>query len=266
MQSQARSAPSPLQGPSKQKKNIDATFDRMPLDGRPSSRRPRMAGKGAALMELIRTENEALLTHRYFDLCRSGALDRGQALEIVKQLFCFSVCFERLLTLRIARHSAWMDPRTLRVAREHLREELGHVDMFRKCLRENGVSSEELARLSPKMFTTALFGYLLATVLHETDLVANVAMISVMERIGVHFFRATSVMLKRHDMQTDAVDQHAEEDEGHATMGLELLTSLERRTLMDCRRVITDLYRLMGHVLDEWLTPERQSNERLAAA
>ena len=60
-------------------------------------------------------------------------------LEVVKQLYCFSVFFERLLTRRITEYSSRGDQHLLQMAREHLREEIGHAELFRDCLVNNGI-------------------------------------------------------------------------------------------------------------------------------
>src|SRR5713101_7716871 len=78
----------------------------------------------AAIRDLIDAKNGELLTHRYFRLCQTNAIDRKQLVEIVKQLYCFSVFFERLLTRRVAEYTSAMDPRVIQIARKHLREEI----------------------------------------------------------------------------------------------------------------------------------------------
>jgi pyrroloquinoline quinone (PQQ) biosynthesis protein C len=207
--------------------------------------------------QLIAEQNQTLLLHRYFELCRTASLSRAQMIAIIKELYCFSTFFERILTLRVARHSSNQDARTLDVARRHLEVELGHVDLFKECLLTSGVSLEEISRLVPRTLTKALYGYLLATVLHETDQVASVAVTHVMESIGSHFFRATSQAMKVHDLSTGAVDEHAEEDDDHAALGIDLVATFDDQTMRDSRRVICDLYRLMSYVLDDWLEVAR---------
>ena len=219
----------------------------------PSATSHARLGQIATLKVHIAVETERLLEHRYFQLCRTGSLGRAQMIGVLKELYCFSTFFERILTLRIARHSTNTDSRTLDVAREHLAEEMGHVTMFRDCLLASGVCPDELKGLAPKTLTKALYGYLLATVLHENDYVINVAVTQVMETIGEHFFRATSAAMKVHRLATRAVDEHAEEDGGHASLGMELAALFDDQTMQDSRRVIADLYRLMPIVFDEWL-------------
>jgi thiaminase len=219
------------------------------------------------LLELERRLSDrqnSLLAHRYFQLCRDGELDRVQLIEIVKQLYCFSVFFERLLTLRISRYSSNMDPRILKAARQHLREEIGHAELFQRCLLSNGVSQADMNAVLPRMFTKSLFGYLLATILHENEYVVNVALMQVMEGIGHGFFKATLEVMKSHGMFTTVMQQHSEEDGQHARIGLELADEFDRRTLDDCHRVIEDLYQLMGHVLDEWLALIKEQSDRAA--
>jgi pyrroloquinoline quinone (PQQ) biosynthesis protein C len=224
-----------------------------------------VGGANAATIEAqVATQNKALLDHRYFRLCRNGELARAQVLDVIKQLYCFSVFFERLLTLRIARYSSTMDARLLTEARKHLREEIGHADLFHRCLTSNGVSAAEVAGLTPKMFTKALFGYLMATVLHEHEYVANVAIMQVMETIGLHFFKATMPVLKTHRMMATAMRLHTEADEHHSKIGLDLAVDFEPPIMDDCCRVIRDLYRLMGYALDEWLTPAEGASPRVA--
>src|SRR6185295_18238783 len=171
--------------------------------------------------------------------------------EIVKQLFCFSVFFERILTRRIAEFSSAKDDRVVQMARGHLREEIGHANMFQQCLVDNGVPAEEIPLLSPKMFTKAMFGYLLATVQHENEYVTNVAIMQVMESIGYLFFSRTLVAMDAHKLSANALVQHTEADEHHPEMGWDFVPSFDEATMSDCRRVIEDLYRLMGFTLDE---------------
>jgi hypothetical protein len=134
-----------------------------------------------------------------------------------------------------------------------LREEIGHSELFSQCLEVNGVSRDELSRVTPKMFTKAMFGYLTATIQHENEYVSNVAIMQVMESIGYHFFSATLKVMQQHDLMARAMEEHAEDDEEHANLGVELAAHFDERTWHDCRRVINDLYRLFGFVLDEWL-------------
>ena len=205
------------------------------------------------LRELIASKNQVLLDHRYFRLCQTGALEREQMLELVKQLYCFSVFFERLLTRRITEYSSSGDPRLLQMAREHLKEEIGHAELFRECLENNGISTDEVFAIEPKMFTKAMFGYLVATIQHENEYVTNVAIMQVMESIGFLFFSNTLRAMAAHNLSAEALVHHTEADEQHPEMGWEFVPSFDDDTMADCRRVVEDLYRLMGFMLDEWL-------------
>jgi thiaminase len=205
------------------------------------------------LRRLIASKNEALLSHRYFRMCRGNELGREHLIEIVKQLYCFSVFFERLLTRRISDYSSGRDQRILQIARDHLRDEIGHADLFYQCLTRNGVSHDEVMALSPKMFTKAMFGYLTATVQHENEYVSNVAIIQVMESIGYHFFSETLRVMRTHKMAADALVKHTEDDEDHPELGMELVAQFDAPTMASCTRIVHDIYRLMGFVLDEWL-------------
>lgn len=207
----------------------------------------------AEVKNLIQAKNAQLLEHEYFKLCREGQVSRPQLVEVVRQLYCFSVFFERLLARRIAEYSTAMDPRVITMARDHMREEIGHAQMFADTLRANGSSSAEIDRLEPAMFTKAMFGYLTVTIQHENEFVSNVAIMQVMESIGYHFFSATLGVMRQHEMLADAMVQHSEDDEHHSELGLDLLAELDARTMRDCKRVIEDIYRLMGFVLNEWL-------------
>ena len=226
------------------------------VPGKVSTKRSRRlpASQIDDIEKLVAKENEGLLTHRYFQLCRTRSVNRSQAIDIVKQLYCFSVFFERIIAQRIARYSSGMDGRVLRLARQHMREEFGHPDMFRECLMKNGVTATELTRISPKMFTKAMFGYLMATVLYENEFVSNIAIMQVMEKIALHFFQETLLVMESHDLTTTAFRQHSEDDELHSTLGLDLAASFDIQTMASSRRIIEDLYRLMGFVLDEWLS------------
>jgi hypothetical protein len=136
-----------------------------------------------------------------------------------------------------------------------MREEIGHAQMFRDCLIANGVSSSELDDVAPNTFTKAMFGYLTVTIQHENEYVSNVAIMQVMESIGLHFFSATLAVMQRHGMAAEALSQHAEDDEEHSKLGLELAGQFDPRTMSDCKRVIDDIYRLMNFVLEDWMTP-----------
>jgi pyrroloquinoline quinone (PQQ) biosynthesis protein C len=205
------------------------------------------------MREIIGAKNQALLSHRYFQMCRSSRMNREQVLDVLKQVYCFSRCFERLLTRRVTEYGNGRDERVLAIARGHLRNEIGHVDLFRQCLLENGVSQAELNRLAPKMFTKAMFGYLTATILHENEYVTNVAMMQVMESIGYHFFKETLAIMQLQGMQAEAFAQHAEDDERHLEEGYELIGQFDKETTETTLGVVTDLYRLMEFMLDEWL-------------
>ncbi len=202
---------------------------------------------------LIAAENEALLRHRYFEMCRSRAISRAHTLEIVKRMCCFSTMFERLLTGRLAQYSANKDPGILQVARRHLREELGHPDLFHECLRQNGVPASEVTGTVPGVFMKSMFGYLLATIQYESEYVANVALMQVMESIALLVFGATLPLLQAHELVATALQQHTDDDEAHARMGLELVAACDEQTMKGCRRAIADLYHLMGLVLDEFI-------------
>src|SRR6187455_2178759 len=82
------------------------------------------------IRDLINDKMGILLRHRYFWASRSGALSREQLLEITKQIYCFSIFYERLLTRRISCYSSNMDRDLLRRAREHMMKEVGHADLF----------------------------------------------------------------------------------------------------------------------------------------
>jgi hypothetical protein len=199
----------------------------------------------------------ALLRHRYFDACRSKSVGRTQLLEIVKQLYCFSVFFERVITRRIAHYSSTKDQNVLRLAREHLKEEIGHAELFRRCLMSNGLSAADVDALAPKLFTKAMFGYLVATIDHENEYSSNVAIMQVMETIGFHFFQSTLVLMRHHGMSDMAFVAHAADDEHHSRLGLELYGGLDGSAIEEALRVTDDCFRLMSHVLDEWLGEAR---------
>ena len=205
------------------------------------------------IQQLIADSNERLLGHEYFRRCRAGEISRRELLEIVKQLYCFSVFFERLLARRIAEYSSDRDFRVIQMARRHMREEIGHAQLFHDCLVANGVPETELAQLSPAMFTKAMFGYLAVTISHENEFVSNIAIMQVMESIGYHFFAATLKVMQEQNMLAEPMEQHTEDDEEHAHWGVEFIREFDRSTMQDVTRVIDDLYRLMTFVLSEWL-------------
>ena len=219
------------------------------------SKGPGRAGlaKLASIEQQIALENEKLLSHAYFQLCRTKAIGRDHLLGVVKQMYGFSMLFERLLTRRIAESSSDTDERVLSVARRHLREEFGHPDLFHDCLRSNGLATDDLARASPDTFLRALFGYLLATIQHENEYVGNVAIMQVMETIGFHVFGATLALMQEYELVSTALKQHTEDDEAHSRLGLEFIPSFDEQTMSTSRRVIGDVYRIMYLVLDDFV-------------
>jgi pyrroloquinoline quinone (PQQ) biosynthesis protein C len=202
---------------------------------------------------LIEQKNRELLEHRYFRMCRTRALDQARMLDVVKQLYCFSVYFERILARRISEYSSGKNPEILAIARAHMREEIGHAELFRECLEANGISRAEVYSLEPAMFTKAMFGYLTVTIQHENEYVSNVVIMQVMESIGYHFFSETLRVMQAHSMVAQAMLQHSEDDMEHANLGAHLIGNFDESTARDCRRTIDDIYRLMPLVFDEWL-------------
>lgn len=218
------------------------------------SRVERLGSERVTLIRQLLAENDAaLLRHPYFALCEREELGRAKLLEVIKQMYCFSVFFERILTRRIARYSSDMDVNIADISREHLRSEIGHAALFRQCLLSNGVSPAEMDQVTPKMFTKAMFGYLVATIDHENEYVSNVAIMQVMETIGYHVFRATLHVLSTHGMIAQAFIDHADADEEHRHLGLELAAGFDGPTMQASTRIIGDLYRLMDFMLTEFL-------------
>ena len=215
--------------------------------------------RSAQLRRLIASKNEALLGHRYFKMCRGKEVGREALIGVVKQLYCFSIFFERLLTRRISDFSTGKDRRVLDIARGHLREEIGHTELFADCLRQSGVPEKEITELAPKMFTKALFGYLMATVQYENEYVTHVAIMQVMESIGFHFFSETARVMQAYELPGEVMFEHWEADQNHPELGLELVAGFDHETMAHCLRIIDDVYRLMGFVLDEWLGIEPTS-------
>jgi pyrroloquinoline quinone (PQQ) biosynthesis protein C len=180
-------------------------------------------------------------------------IDRTQMLDVVKHLYCFSVYFERILARRITEYSSGKCPEILALARAHMREEIGHAELFRACLEANGVTRAEIHKLEPSTFTKAMFGYLTVTIQHDNEYVSNVVIMQVMESIGYHFFSATLKLMQAHSMAADAMLQHSQDDLEHADLGAELIANFDESTTRDCVRTIDDIYRLMPLVFDEWL-------------
>jgi pyrroloquinoline quinone (PQQ) biosynthesis protein C len=209
--------------------------------------------KAAVVQHLIEQKNRDLLEHQYFRMCRARLIDRERMLDVVRHLYCFSVYFERILARRITEYSSAKDPRILAIARAHMREEIGHAELFRACLEANGVGETEIRQLEPNTFTKAMFGYLTVTIQYESEYVSNVVIMQVMESIGYHFFSATLKLMQSHALVADAMVQHSEDDLEHANLGLELISSFDEATLRDCCRTIEGIYQLMPLVFDEWL-------------
>jgi hypothetical protein len=207
-----------------------------------------------AILTLINRRMDELSAGKYLHLCKTGDLSRDQLLSTVEQLYCFSIFFERILIRRMAKFSSDSNPALIRLARRHLREEFGHTDMFRKCLLSNGHTSEQIQALSPKAYTKCLFGYLLATVEYEDELVANIAIMQVMELIGLNFFESTCRVMTQHGLEASVFEAHAEDDKTHSGQGLDLYRTMSARLLGDSLRVIDDLFRLMAVTLDDWIS------------
>jgi hypothetical protein len=205
------------------------------------------------ILGLVNLRMDELFATRYFQLCKAGDLTRDQLMGTIEQLYCFSIFFERILTRRMAKFDSSSNPTLVRLARKHLKEEIGHVDMFLKCLLKNGYTNERMLEVRPKTHTKALFGYLLATVEYEHEVVSNIAIIQVMELIGMHFFDATLAVMQQHRLEASAIELHAEDDKTHSGQGIDLCRTLTREGLGDSLRVINDLFRLMTMALDDWI-------------
>jgi hypothetical protein len=211
-----------------------------------------------AIRDLINDKMGILLRHRYFWACRSGSLSREKLLEIMKQFYCFSILYERLLTRRISGYSSNMNRDLLRVAREHMKKEVGRVDLFAQSLLDNGIPPEELQNIVPGTFTRAIFGYLMTTLEYENEFVSNIAIIQVMETIGMYFFEATHYAMQVQGLQCAALESHADSKVEHSNLGMESFAFLDDQSMMDGKQVIEDLFRLMKFMLDEWMDTQQE--------
>jgi len=106
-----------------------------------------------------------------------------------------------------------------------------------------------------------MFGYLLATVEYEHEIVTNIAIMQVMESIGLHFFEETFKIMEEHGLHSQAFEDHAEDDKVHSERGMDLYMMLGSPVLADAERVISDMFHLMGFVFAEWLGDVAQSSE-----
>lgn len=222
-----------------------------------------------AVLSRVNRRMDELAGCRYFRLCRSGALTHAQLVRVLEQLYCFSTLFERILTRRLGALTSRSPEGLVLLARRHLREELGHVELFRRSLLRNGRTTEQIKQLAPSAHTKALFGYLLATLEYEHELVTNVAIMQVMELIGLHFFECSFSAMEQLGVEASALAAHAEDDRSHSRQGFDLCSAMDRQTLADAMRVIDDLFRLMAFVLEDWITlvdPARDEAEPARAA
>lgn len=217
-------------------------------------------GDGAAhLRDMLQGRMAQLQTHRYFALCRTGGMTRAEMLHVIQQLYCFSVFYERLLTRRLSHFDSQADPAIVSLARQHLKEEIGHAELFYHCLQSNGFTAEQIQTINPMTFTRAVFGYLLTTIEYENEYIANIALIQVMETIAMHFFGATLTAIRRLGLAEGPFLIHNEADDGHAELGLAVCASLTPVAMQAGARVIDDLFVLMGCVLNEWLAPVKST-------
>ena len=205
-----------------------------------------------------------LLDHPYFKTCQRGDISKPQMVQIMKNLYGFSVYFERILTRRISHYNSRMDHELLLIAKKHLREEIGHADMFRDSLLSNGVSATEIRDIEPTRYTKAIFGYLLATIEYENEYVTNIAVIQVLELIGYHFFTTTLEVMKKNGFSSSAFQAHSDDDTTHSLLGLEHCAAMDEVSLKDCKRVILDLFGLFHDMLSEWLQFNTNTNEGLS--
>jgi hypothetical protein len=205
------------------------------------------------IRDYINNKMTVMLRHRYFWACRSCAITREQLLSVLKQLYCFSIYYERLLTMRVSRYSSTMNREILEAARDHLKEEMGHADLLTHCILNNGVQPEELQHIAPKAFTKAVFGYLMVTVEYENEFVTNIAIMQVMETIGMYFYEATLQAMQAHGFECSAFKKHADDGVENSTMGMELYAYLDEQSMSDGKRIIDDLFHMMRFMLDEWM-------------
>jgi thiaminase len=210
-------------------------------------------GSADHVRQLVQLRLQEFLSHTYFAQCEDGSLPRPTVLKIVQQLYCMSTFFVRILTRRLSHFSSLTSPSLVSASREHLLDEIGHPEMFLRCLRDNGTSDGEIEAITPSCFLKALFGYLIATLEYEREQVVTVALFQVMETAALHYFTRTMELMQKLELHVEAVGEHVEADVGHADIGLEPDVLFDERTMNDIRRVTNDLFQLMEAALDEWL-------------
>lgn len=209
--------------------------------------------KLAEILKLVDGHMESLLRHDYFQACRAGALGRSQMVTILQQLYCFSRLFERLITRRLATLSPRAPESIIDVARQHIRDEIGHPAMFRRVLLDLGMTREECNRLVPSAHTMALYGYMLVLMEDESEIVFSVAMFQFLEAAGFQFFNAMLPLIAQIGEARHAFVEHAEHDAGHEMMGLEDVILFDEQVRVDCQRVLPNLFCLAENVLKEWM-------------
>ncbi len=179
----------------------------------PATKRSAESRDLAQLLARNAVRLHAALDNPFFALLRDGELRRPDRRGVMREaLRVFSDAFQTIL---FTRQATCRDERFMRAFHAHLTEELGHNEMLKVNTRSRA-TSDPILRAS-----SAWFCHQMLLLDNSGKAIVNL----VLETAGYHFHTLASNVLAG-DESAEYFHVHAEDDEAHMEMGLDVLGDL----------------------------------------
>jgi len=177
------------------------------------------------LMQRNQARSAMLLQNPFFDMLRDGTLKSESRRIVMREcLRVFSNSFQNFLFLR---QSMCREPNYWDLFHEHLQEELGHNDLLT-------VRGHREAAKDPILHATSTW---FCHQMLVQDNVGKVLLNVVLETAGYHFHTLAKPVFE-HDESARYFDVHAEGDEKHKDVGVELLSGQHPETYRRLEKVL----------------------------
>lgn len=177
----------------------------------------------------------AALNTPYFRMLHDGTLSSARARQRFRH--CARVFSDLFQTFLFTREAMCRDPEYQAVFNAHLLEEIGHNSMLE--------ASED-----PRIFADPTLQATLSWFCHQMLILDNAgkAVLNlVLETAGYHFHSLAKPVFEQDEGQV-YFDTHAEGDETHKDMGVELLEKQHAETYRDLLRLLDDGYDMLDAV------------------
>lgn len=177
----------------------------------------------------------AALNTPYFRMLHDGTLSTARARQRFRH--CARVFSDLFQTFLFTREAMCRDPEYQAIFNAHLLEEIGHNNMLE-------------ASDDPRIFADPTLRATLSWFCHQMlvlDNVGKAVLNLVLETAGYHFHSLAKPVFEQDEGQV-YFDTHAEGDETHKDMGLELFEKQHRATYRDLIRLLDDGYDMLDAV------------------